>query len=74
MIINIPKTFDSKFRFVVVAAQRAKQIQSGAPPRIDLKERKPARIATREVEQDLVQYEILEEEQEEKEQEEEEQE
>ena len=34
MIIKIPKEFDSKFRFIVVAAERAKQIQSGAPPKM----------------------------------------
>ena len=34
MIIKIPKEFDSKFRFIVVAAERAKQIQGGAPPKM----------------------------------------
>ena len=72
MITNIPKGFDSKFRFVVVAAQRAKQIQSGASPRIDLETRKSAHIATKEVEQELVNYEILEEQREEQEEEEQE--
>ena len=62
MTINIPKAFDSKFRFIVVAAQRAKQLQNGAPPKIDSKGQKPAYIATKEVELELVRYEILEEE------------
>ena len=61
MIIQIPKEFDSKFRFILVAAERAKQIQNGAPVRLDLDSRKPAFLAIREVEKNLVSYEILEE-------------
>ena len=59
MIINIPDEYDSKFRFVIVAAARAKQIQTGAPPKLDLKSRKPAFLAIREAEQNLIRYEIL---------------
>ncbi|MDA2926653.1 DNA-directed RNA polymerase subunit omega [Acidobacteria bacterium AH-259-O06] len=65
MIIKIPKEFDSKFRFILVAAERAKQIQNGAPPKIDVKTGKPSYISIQEVEQGLVPYEILEEEEEE---------
>lgn len=61
MIIKIPKEFDSKFRFIVVAAERAKQLQSGAPSRLDLKGCKPSYVAIREVEASLVPYTILEE-------------
>lgn len=61
MIIKIPKEFDSKFRFIVVAAERAKQLQNGAPPRLDLESRKPSYVAIREVEESLVPYTILEE-------------
>lgn len=59
MIIKIPKEFDSKFRFIVVAAERAKQLQSGAPPRLDLDSNKPSYVAIREVEESLVPYTIL---------------
>lgn len=64
MNIHVPREFDSKFRFILVAAERAKQLQNGAPPRLDLKSRKSAFIAIREVEEGLVNYEILEEEEE----------
>lgn len=67
MIIKIPKEFDSKFRFIAVAAERAKQIQNGAPARLDLESRKPAYVAIREVEENLVPYTILEEENQEEE-------
>jgi len=60
MIINIPDEFDSKFRFILVAAERAKQLQSGAPPRLRVKSRKASHIAIREVEQHLVPFEIIE--------------
>ena len=61
MIIHVPSEFDSKFRFILVAAERAKQLQNGAPPRLDLKSRKPAFVAIREVEKGLVKFVILEE-------------
>ena len=35
----LPKDIDSKFRFITVASQRAKQIQNGAKPRVDAKSR-----------------------------------
>ncbi|MFB3142191.1 MAG: DNA-directed RNA polymerase subunit omega [Acidobacteriota bacterium] len=59
MTVRIPEQFDSKFRFILVAAERAKQIQHGAPPRIKSQSRKPATIAVLEVEQNLVPYVIL---------------
>lgn len=45
----IPREVDSKFRFITVAAQRAKQLQNGAKPRVDARSRKPTRIAMEEV-------------------------
>ncbi len=60
MIIKIPDEFDSKFRFILVAAERAKQLQNGAPPKTSVKSRKASYIAIREVEQQLVPFEILE--------------
>ena len=62
MTVRIPEQFDSKFRFILVAAERAKQIQHGAPPRTDVKSRKAAFIAVKEVEENLVPYVILKEE------------
>ena len=52
-------TFDSKFRFVIVAAQRAKQLLKGERPRIKSKYKNPIRIAQEEVRTGAVQYEIL---------------
>jgi len=43
------KDVDSKFRFITVAAQRAKQLQAGAKPRVEARSRKSTRIAMQEV-------------------------
>ncbi len=43
----LPREVDSKFRFITVAAQRAKQIQNGAKPRVETASRKPTRVAGR---------------------------
>jgi DNA-directed RNA polymerase subunit omega len=45
----VPREVDSKFRFITVAAQRAKQLQNGAKPRVDARSRKPTRVAMQEV-------------------------
>jgi DNA-directed RNA polymerase subunit omega len=65
MSLRIPEEFDSKFRFILVAAERAKQLQNGAPAKINSKSHKPANIAIKETLEGLVEWEILEEEREE---------
>ncbi len=41
--------FDSNYRYILVAARRARQIQSGARPVISTHSRKPCRIAQDEI-------------------------
>ena len=41
--------FDSNYRYILVAARRARQLQSGAPPVIETSSRKPCRIAQDEI-------------------------
>ncbi len=48
---------DSKFRFVHVAARRARQLMSGAQPFVHSPSRKATRIAQEEVLSGLIQYE-----------------
>jgi DNA-directed RNA polymerase subunit omega len=52
---------DSKYRLILLAAQRAKQIQRGANPRVDLDPRKikPTTIALQEFEEDKVNFEFI---------------
>ena len=45
----VPREVDSKFRFITVASQRAKQLQAGAKPRVAARSRKPTLIAMQEV-------------------------
>ncbi len=47
---------DSKYRMVLLAAKRSKQLQRGAKPRIFSSAKKPTRIALEEVQRGLVQY------------------
>jgi len=50
--------FDSNYRYILVAARRARQLQSGAPPVVDTNSRKPCRIAQDEIRAGKVKWEI----------------
>jgi DNA-directed RNA polymerase subunit omega len=47
---------DSKYRLVLLAAERSKQLMRGAKPRVRIASSKPTRIALEEVERGLVRY------------------
>ena len=51
---------ESKFRFVILASMRAKQLLRGAKPKIKTKSKNLIRIAQQEVEQGLINYEFVE--------------
>jgi DNA-directed RNA polymerase omega subunit len=53
---------DSKYRLILVAAQRSKQLQRGARPRVemDTQRHKPTRIALEEVQRGKVHFSIIE--------------
>lgn len=53
---------DSKYRMIIVAAQRSKQLQRGARPRVemDLQRHKPTRVALEEVMRGQVEFSITE--------------
>lgn len=57
-----PPEIDSKYRMILLAAQRSKQLQRGAVPRtdIDTRKHKPTRVAMREIEEGKVNFKILE--------------
>jgi DNA-directed RNA polymerase subunit omega len=52
---------DSKYRMIILAAQRSKQLQRGANARVDMDPRKSkaTRIAMRELEDGKVDFEII---------------
>ncbi len=53
---------DSKYRLIIVAARRSKQLQRGARPRVDMdmQKHKPTRIALEEVERNKIRFTITE--------------
>ena len=53
---------DSKYRMIIVAAQRSKQIQKGARPRVEMdpQRHKPTRVALEEVQRGKVPFSIIE--------------
>jgi len=60
-VTNSPE-MDSKYRLIIVAAKRSKQLQRGARPRIDIDplKHKSTRIALEEVQQGKIGFEIIE--------------
>ncbi len=60
-INQTPPEIDSKYRMIILAAQRSKQLQRGANPRVDADPRKTksTRIALREIDEKKVNFEIL---------------
>jgi len=57
-----PPAIDSKYRMILLAAQRSKQLQRGAISRteIDTRKHKATRVAMREIEEKKVNFKILE--------------
>lgn len=53
---RIPEKIDSKFRFVLLAAERAEQMLRGAKPKIDMGGLKSTRVAMMEISNDLVEW------------------
>jgi DNA-directed RNA polymerase omega subunit len=50
---------DSKYRFIILASKRAKQLLKGAKPKIHGKSKSLIRIAQAEVKAGLIEYEII---------------
>jgi DNA-directed RNA polymerase subunit omega len=48
--------FDSNYRYILVAARRARQLQNGAHPMVETASRKPCRIAEQEISADKVKW------------------
>jgi len=58
---KVQPDIDSKYRMIILAAQRSKQLQRGAAPRVDADPRKTktTRIAMKELENGKVHFETL---------------
>ena len=58
---NVQPQMDSKYRLIIVAAQRSKQIQRGARPRVEMdpQRHKPTRVALEEVQRGKINFSII---------------
>ena len=57
--MDVPQNVESKFRFILIAAKRARQLQAGAKPLIKTQSKKVTKIAQNEVQASLVPFENL---------------
>ena len=62
VISEIPDNVDSKFRYILICAERAKQLQNGARARLETRSKKSTSVAMQEVADKLINFEILKEE------------
>ncbi len=58
-MIKTPPGVDSKFRYVLIAARRARQLQSGGAPLVPTITKKPTRVAREELDNSMLKFEIL---------------
>ena len=56
--MDVPQSVDSKFRLILVAAKRARQLQSGARPLVQAPSRKATKVAQLELGAGLVPFEV----------------
>jgi len=54
--MKLKEGFDSNYRYVLVAARRARQLTSGAPPLVHTSASKTCKIAQEEIEAGKIQY------------------
>lgn len=53
---RFPERIDSKFRYVLLAAQRAEQMMQGSRPKVELPKHKPSKVAMKEIADDAVEW------------------
>jgi DNA-directed RNA polymerase subunit omega len=53
-----PNKIDSKYRKIIIAAKRSKQLQKGARPRVTMPNAKSTRIALEEIDRGLISFEV----------------
>lgn len=58
-MIKTPPGVDSKFRYVLIAAKRARQLQGGSPPLVPTSSKKSTRVAREELDRHSLKFEIL---------------
>lgn len=56
--MKLTQGFDSNYRFIQVAAKRARQLQNGAKPQVNIDTRKPTKVAMEELKAGKVEWSI----------------
>lgn len=56
--MELPQDIDSKYRMILIAARRARQLQAGARPLVQSPHKKVTRMAMQEVSAGLVPFEV----------------
>lgn len=54
--LSVRESMDSKFRYVLLVAQRAEQIMRGARPKLDVPEAKPTAVAKEEIDRGMIEW------------------
>ena len=54
--MKLKEGFDSNYRYILVAARRARQLSGGAPPLVDTSARKPCKIAQQEIDAGKIKF------------------
>jgi DNA-directed RNA polymerase subunit omega len=58
--MDLPSNIDSKFRYILVAAKRTRQLQAGARPMVQTPSKKATKVAQQEVSAGLIPVENIE--------------
>ncbi len=58
--MDLPSNIDSKFRYILVAAKRTRQLQAGARPMVQTPSKKATKVAQQEVSAGLIPIENIE--------------
>ena len=53
---RIPERIDSKFRYVLLASQRAEQLVQGARPKVEATSPKPTRVGMQEITSNVIDW------------------
>lgn len=54
--MKLMEGFDSNYRYILVAARRARQLQGGARPKVETQSRKACRIAMNELDAGKIEW------------------
>ena len=58
--MELPNNIDSKFRYILISAKRARQLQSGVRPLVQAQTKKSTKVAQQEVSSGLIPFEVIE--------------